>query len=73
MSNYGGHHHKVCTVCVAHRRYRYTAYRHFVRWCWHYIGKDIRVKLPACVVHAIRQQLPAESESYTGFKLPKLH
>ena len=52
------------------RRYRYTAYRHFVRWCWGYIGKHVRIVLPSCVIHAIRTAFP--SETYSGFKLPAL-
>jgi len=55
---------------AVHKRYRYTAYRNVVRWCWGYIGKEVRVILPACVVVAVRSKFP--SETYAGFKLPKL-
>lgn len=53
-------------------KYRYTAYRQFVCWCWGRLGRDIRVPLPACVVTAIRRRFPAAN--YTGFvdTLPKL-
>ncbi|XP_061918108.1 P2X purinoceptor 7-like [Entelurus aequoreus] len=47
-------------------RRRHTAYRQFVRFCWGYLGKDIRVVLPACVVHKIRTTFP--SMDYTGFQ-----
>lgn len=47
------------------RRNRYTAYRQFVRWCWHFLGKEVRVVLPSCVVDSIRKAFP--SQDYTGF------
>jgi len=47
------------------RRHRYTAYRQFVRWCWHFLGREVRVVLPSCVVHTIRTAFP--SDHYTGF------
>ena len=50
-----------------HKRYRYTAYRQFVRWCSGYIGKNIRVPLPSCVVNAIRRKYP--SGDYEGVPL----
>ncbi|XP_057682231.1 uncharacterized protein LOC130909582 isoform X4 [Corythoichthys intestinalis] len=33
---------------------QYTAYRQFVQWVYKYLGQQIRVPLPACVVKAIR-------------------
>ena len=47
-------------------KYRYTAYRQFVRWCWGYLGKNIRVPLPSCVTAVIRQKY--NSPDYVGFK-----
>nr|XP_034322605.1 uncharacterized protein LOC117688588 [Crassostrea gigas] len=35
-------------------RNRYTAYRQLVRWCWGYLGRNVRVPLPACAVTKIR-------------------
>uniref|UniRef100_A0A224Z0I0 Kolobok-2 xt n=1 Tax=Rhipicephalus zambeziensis TaxID=60191 RepID=A0A224Z0I0_9ACAR len=52
-----------------HRRYRYTAYRQFVRWVWHRLGRKKRTVLPSCVVAAVRDAFP--SESYSGFKYPE--
>ena len=52
------------------RKYRYTAYRQLTRWCWGWLGRDIRVILPSCAVNKIRQTFP--SETYTGFKYPAL-
>ncbi|XP_060072401.1 P2X purinoceptor 7-like [Ylistrum balloti] len=48
-------------------RYRYTAYRQFVRWCWGYLGKSIRVPLPACAVKIIRETFPAPNGNFKGF------
>ncbi|XDV25778.1 hypothetical protein PO909_029636 [Leuciscus waleckii] len=53
------------------RRYRHTAYRTFVRWCWGYLGKSVRVVIPSCIVEKIRYTFP--SEQYQGFQLPRLH
>ena len=50
----------------AHRRHRYSAYHQFVKWCWGWLGRDVRVTLPACVVHTIRSTFP--SSTYTGFE-----
>lgn len=49
-------------------RYRYTAYRQLVRWCWGFLGKTVRVPLPACAVHIIRQTFPSQDgNGFTGF------
>ena len=43
------------------RKYRHVAYRQFVRWCWGYLGKNVRVVLPSCAVKAVQdafQSLP---------------
>ena len=50
----------------SYRQQRYVAYRQLVRWCWGYLGKDIRVVLPACAVKKIRLQFP--SDDYRGFQ-----
>ena len=61
-------------VCVGdwyhhtNRRYRFTAYRQLTRWCWGWLGREIRVVLPSCAVKKIRNTFP--SSSYTGFSLP---
>ncbi|KAK7480235.1 hypothetical protein BaRGS_00028511 [Batillaria attramentaria] len=49
------------------RRYRYTAYRQLVRFVWHFLGRHIRVVLPACAVLAIRRAFSSADGSYTGF------
>lgn len=41
-----------------HKQYRHVAYRQFVRWCWGFLGKDIRVVLPSCAVMCIRAHFP---------------
>ncbi|WAR06398.1 hypothetical protein MAR_021767 [Mya arenaria] len=45
---------------------RYVAYRQFVRWCWGYLGREVRVVLPSCAVQRIRAQFP--SQQYQGFQ-----
>ena len=55
------------------RRFRYTAYRQLVRWCWGYLGKHVRVALPSCAVNRIREIFPADfPANYTGLKPPNL-
>lgn len=53
-----------------HKKYRFTAYRLFTRWCWSFLGTGNRVVLPACVTGRIRQEFP--SASYVGFKYPQI-
>ena len=54
------------------RKYRYTAYRQFVRWCWGVLGPKIRVPLPACAVTEIRKIYPEPGGRYQGFQWPNL-
>ncbi|XP_046548600.1 P2X purinoceptor 7-like [Haliotis rubra] len=53
-----------------HKKYRYTAYRQFVRWCWQFLGRKVRVVIPSCIVNKIRGRFP--SPEYAGFKYPQL-
>lgn len=41
-----------------HKQFRHIAYRQLVRWCWGFLGKEIRVALPSCAVMCIRQHFP---------------
>lgn len=54
-----------------HKKNRHIAYRQFVRWCWGFLGKEIRVPLPSCVVSCIRAHFPPpgleEDFHFTGF------
>lgn len=50
-------------------RNRYTAYRQLVRWCWGYLGRNVRFPLPACAVIKIRQTF--QSNQYRGFQDPE--
>ncbi|XP_062587308.1 P2X purinoceptor 7-like [Saccostrea cucullata] len=52
-----------------HELYRHLAYRRFVRWVYHILGKKNRRILPSCVVSKIRQTFP--SQTYCGFKYPE--
>ncbi|KAK3744182.1 hypothetical protein QZH41_020569, partial [Actinostola sp. cb2023] len=53
-------------------RYRYTAYRQLVRFCWGYLGREIRVTLPSCAVIKIINQFPSANQNYTGFRYAPL-
>ncbi|XP_062599370.1 P2X purinoceptor 7-like [Saccostrea cucullata] len=48
---------------------RHIAYRRFVFWVWHRLGRGNRKVLPSCVVNKIRDRFP--SEYYTGFQYPQ--
>uniref|UniRef100_A0A8C1UG27 P2X purinoreceptor 7 intracellular domain-containing protein n=1 Tax=Cyprinus carpio TaxID=7962 RepID=A0A8C1UG27_CYPCA len=52
--------------------YRHLAYRYFVRWCWGYLGRHIRVVIPSCAVTRIREQFPDNTGTYSGFQPPPL-
>lgn len=52
-------------------RYRHTAYRQLVRFCFGWLGKKNRVVLPSCAVNKIRETFPSNSGQYVGF-LPAL-
>ncbi|XP_033728970.1 P2X purinoceptor 7-like [Pecten maximus] len=54
-----------------HEIYRHIAYRRFVRWIWHRLGRHNRKILPACVVQKIRKTFP--SEQYCGFKYARVN
>lgn len=57
-----------------HKRFRYIAYRRFVTWCWGWLGRNIRVVLPSCVVSCIRAHFPPpgleENFHFEGFRFP---
>lgn len=50
-------------------RNRYTAYRRIARWCWCFLGKNVRVPLPSCAVAKIRETF--SSKQYQGFEEPE--
>lgn len=52
-------------------KYRYTAYRQLVRWCWRFLGHEVRVPLPSCALHKIRSTF--QSGNIVGFRYPPLN
>jgi len=54
-----------------HKQYRHIAYRQLARWCWGFLGKDVRVILPSCAVMCIRAHFPPpgleEDFNFEGF------
>ncbi|XP_030849749.1 uncharacterized protein LOC115927707 [Strongylocentrotus purpuratus] len=53
-------------------KYRYVAYRKVMRWCRGWLGKDIRVQLPACVHALIMEAYPDGRGQYKGTILRRL-
>jgi len=58
-------------ISLSFRRNQYIAYHQLVRWYWGYLGRKVRVPLPSCAVSLIRKTFPADSGSYTEFKIPQ--
>ncbi|XP_063436823.1 uncharacterized protein LOC134718259 [Mytilus trossulus] len=56
----------ICCNEVQKVRSRYTSYRQFVRWCWQFFGKEVRVVISSCAVLRIRSTFPCMN--YTGFQ-----
>ncbi|KAK7098865.1 hypothetical protein V1264_003085 [Littorina saxatilis] len=52
-------------------RYRYTAYRMLAKFAWGWLGKDVRVTLPASAVRKIRETFPNATGNYTGYLEPE--
>ncbi|XP_070552819.1 P2X purinoceptor 7-like [Ptychodera flava] len=55
-----------------HERYRYTAYRQLVQWCWGWLGRYNRVILPSCAVLRIRENFPSDFGYYRNFQFPNM-
>ena len=57
-----------------HKQYRHIAYRQLARWCWGFLGKEVRVVLPSCAVMCIRVHFPPpgleEDFVFEGFHFP---
>ena len=55
-----------------HKQFRHIAYRQLARWCWGYLGKELRVVLPSCAVMCIRAHFPPpgleEDFVFEGFR-----
>uniref|UniRef100_A0A3P9M1U5 P2X purinoreceptor 7 intracellular domain-containing protein n=1 Tax=Oryzias latipes TaxID=8090 RepID=A0A3P9M1U5_ORYLA len=65
-------HHGRMEEATSHERYRYIAYRQFVRLCWGHLGRAVRVTLPSCAVNKIRSTFSAPTGQYVGFLYPAL-
>lgn len=54
-----------------HKQYRHIAYRQLARWCWGYLGHEVRIVLPSCAVMCIRAHFPPpgleEQFEFEGF------
>ena len=40
------------------RKNRHIAYRQLARWCWGFLGRQVRVVLPSCAVNCITANFP---------------
>lgn len=52
---------KLINYSVYCRKFRHVAYRQLTRWCWQWLGKDLRVALPSCAVTKIRNEFTSTS------------
>ena len=59
-----------------HKEFHHVAYRQFVQWIWHYLGRHVRVVLPSFVVSCIRAHFPPPGDEeefiFEGLKLPEI-
>ena len=55
-----------------HEQFRYCAYRQLIRWAYKKLGRNIRKKIPACALKAIRNRFPDEQGNYKRFCWPDL-
>jgi hypothetical protein len=53
---------------VKNNKLRKRAYREATLLIHQYLGRGRRMKLPDCIVEAIRQEFPDEEKNYMGFK-----
>ncbi|XP_056624287.1 uncharacterized protein LOC130437126 isoform X1 [Triplophysa dalaica] len=51
-------------------RFRFIAHQSFVSWCWGFLGREVRVALPSCVVLRIKQEFPDPDGQFVGFRPP---
>ncbi|XP_072182418.1 uncharacterized protein [Diadema setosum] len=63
VQQYEGHHRKDVTE---NERSRHIAYSQLAQWCWGFLGRRVRVRLPSCAVTTIPYSYP--SEVYRGFE-----
>jgi hypothetical protein len=54
-------------LCLYFQETEIHTYRQLIRWCWHLLGKEVRVVIPACIVRKIRDAFPDINEDYPGF------
>lgn len=54
------------------RAKRYGCYRVIVATLLGSLGSGYRVRLPACIIEAVRQKWPSADGIYTGFKLESI-
>ena len=57
-----------------HKKNRHIAYRQLARWCWGFLGRQVRVVLPSCAVSCIRAHFPPPGNEddfvFAGFSDP---
>ena len=50
------------------RKLRYIGYRQYVRLIYGFLGRDIRLPLPSCVLSAIRRKWPSSDGKYAPYQ-----
>ena len=52
---------------ISNKSYRFVAYRQFISWIYGWLGKDVRKRIPSCVLNKIRQTFPAADDVYVPY------
>ena len=52
---------------ISNKSYRFIAYRQFISWIYGWLGKDVRKRIPSCVLNKIRQTFPAADDVYVPY------
>ena len=59
-----GDHRNMCT-----KSYRFIAYRQYISWIYGRLGRNVRKRIPTCVLYKIRQTFPAPDNVYIPFAM----
>lgn len=54
---------------VCNKSYRFIAYKQYIWWIYGRLGKDVRKRIPTCVLYKIRTTYPDPNNIYVPFSM----